>query len=373
MHVVEIVVKIGDSTVELVHLPLDGTYDLGSAPRVDLAVAGFGRFRLVDAGLVRVPVGVPARLAGRPVAGELRVGDAPVELALGLCRVAIRRLARACVPVPRPRVDRRAVVYFAASLVAVLALWLVAVTLAPYREPSVMHPVRWARLLHPMLPVLPKPRPKPQPQAQPKKVAASAPGPAHHAGRARHHAQENTEDGFAALRRFNESWKPPEVVLDGTGAGPDDYASNDFGNNSHFDPDSDHAFDSVKVTRFAIATAGKQLGETLPPPHMEWCDDDSCEARGPIALATYLRELERHRDAISTCYVDHTDQLEGTVRIRFEVTTAGKAYDAEFGGAVKGRGIGSVGRCVAKILAATQWPRESSESQVWLGIRFTAG
>jgi hypothetical protein len=175
------------------------------------------------------------------------------------------------------------------------------------------------------------------------------------------------------VHSFINNWEPPVVVLDGTGGPPEDYATGDFGNSSRFDPDSDPAFDTVKVTRFPIATAGKGLGETLPPPHMEWCDDDSCEARGPIALATYLHELDRHREAISTCYVDHTDQLEGTVRIRFEITTEGKAYDAEYGGAVKGRGIGTVGRCIAKILNATQWPRESSESQVWLGIRFTAG
>jgi hypothetical protein len=104
---------------------------------------------------------------------------------------------------------------------------------------------------------------------------------------------------------------------------------------------------------------------------MEWCDDDSCLARGPLALATFLAELERHREAISTCYVDHTDQVAGSIRIRLDITTAGVAIDEEFGGAPKGRGIGTVGRCVAKILAGVKWPHASEESHVWLGIGFS--
>jgi hypothetical protein len=233
--------------------------------------------------------------------------------------------------------------------------------------------------MHPPPPLPPPPKPKPKqvpPQVQ---VQAQPKAPLGH----EHEQLAPATSGMAQVHQFIKNWKPPAVELDGTGAGPDDYTSNDYGNAKHFDPESDPRYASVKVTKFSSGGHGKMVGETLPPPQIEWCDDDSCLARGPIAMATFLNELDRHRKDISNCYVDHTDQIEGSVRLRFFVTADGRARAATpqvhgdqveiKEGAPLGTGIGTVGRCIAKVIDRAKWPKASEETAVWIGIRFSAG
>ena len=383
MNVIEVVARIGESTIDFVHLPQDRSYVVGNTPGVDLAVPGIGRFPLVDGDLVRIPAGVPATAGGQPVAaGARRAGAEPVELELGLATIAVRLIERARVPVARPRFEWRVAIYVLVSLAAQLALWAAAVTVRPVHDPvprSVRRPVH---VMHPQPLPKPEPRPEPKPKAQ-AKAQTKPHGPmrrAEHAGHAAR-AVEDTEDGFAAVARFAKNWKDPVIELDGTGTDADSYTENDFGNSKHFDPDTDLRYNSVKAAKaWDLPDAGKQLGQTLPPPKMEWCDDDSCLARGPIALAAFLNELERHRAEISACYVDHTDHSAGTVRLRFEISPEGKAHASRqqlvgdqvtvVDGGTLGVGIGTVGRCVAKILDGVRWPQRTEATEVWIGIRF---
>jgi hypothetical protein len=386
MDIVEVVARIGDSTIDLVHLAPGGTYTV--------PLGAIARFPLVEGNLVRIPVGYSAKTAGRRVSGSaLRLRDDTIEVELGITTIAIRKLTRPHMPVARPRFDIRMAIYMFASLIVLLAICLAAITLAPVHDaPARRRPVR---LVHPQPPP-PPPAPTPPPpppqttrtaQQPPRATTAEHPrDPGRHAVRAGAAAESPTEDGYAAIARFAQNVKTPVIELDGTGAGPDDYTSNDYGHTRRFDPTANPEYDSVKVTKWAVASAGKGLGQTLPPPKMQWCDDDSCAAHGPIAMAAFVRELERHREQISNCYVDHTDSVEGPVRIRFSVTTDGKAYarDVRFtgtsggkgmsevrGDAPIGAGIGTVGRCVGKILAGVQWPHASAETDVWIGIAFS--
>src|SRR5438067_738727 len=104
MHVIEVVARIGESTVDLVHLDPAASYHVGNTPGVDLAVPGIGRFPLVDAGLVRIPAGIAATLGGRPVeARAVRAGGEPIALALGLATIEIRAYEYPRIPVARRR------------------------------------------------------------------------------------------------------------------------------------------------------------------------------------------------------------------------------------------------------------------------------
>src|SRR5258706_16202158 len=58
---VEVVARFGDTVIDVAHVSAHESYRIGTAPNVELAIAGLGCFPIVDAGLVRRPVGVQAR------------------------------------------------------------------------------------------------------------------------------------------------------------------------------------------------------------------------------------------------------------------------------------------------------------------------
>jgi hypothetical protein len=375
MKIVEVVARIGDSTITQVHLEPDGRFVIGSEPGCDLAVPGIGRFPLVDGDLVRIPAGVRAN-----VDGAVRLGDDTVEVELGLARVSIRKLARPHVPVPRPPRDLRMPAFLIASLIAQVALWAAAAIIAPYTDPPKKQRLLPVHLAHPAPPKAPEKVPEPPPPPKPQARVQTAPKGNTERPRLRQRhssaSQEATEDGFVALAKFAKNWKDPVVTLDGTGTGPDSYEDYYYGHTRRFDPESDPAYDSVKVTGFVTPTAGKALGQTLPAPRLEFCDDDSCLANGALPLATFIAELEKHRKQIQDCYVDHTDSAEGNIRLRFGVTRDGKPFSLGVANVkavpttVLGTGIGTVGRCVAKILDNVKWPKAKEETAVWIGIAF---
>jgi len=379
MDVVEVAARIGDSTIALVHLEGDQSFVIGSEPGCDLAVTGIGRFPLVAGDLVRIPAGVRAT-----VDGAARAGEDPIVVELGLAVVTIRKLARAAVPVPRPRFELRMTMFLLASLLVQVALWAVAAIVAPYSEPVKPPRILPLHVAHPALPKPPEPakppppEPKAEPKAQPQTSASRA--------RSSHGRREATGSGpttIAGAITELANMKGPVIELDGTGTGPESYEDYYYGHTLKFDPDSNPAYDSVKVGKLAIPSAGKGLGQTLPPPRLVFCDDDSCLARGGITLGAFVAELERHEKQIQDCYVDHTDQVEGTIRLRFGITRDGKAFSTQLTlagndaharkTAVLGTGIGTVGRCVGKILDQVQWPKASVETEVWLGIAFLSG
>lgn len=378
MVIVEVAVRIGDSTVDLIHLDPGERFVVGSEPGTNLSVPGIGRFPLVDGDVVRVPAGVRAIAAGRRLDGALRLGDELVEIELGLAVVSIRKLVRAREPVPRPRVDLTVPAFLLVSLVAQVALWAAAEIVAPYQPPAPHRKLLPVHVGHPALPAKPpdppkqQPPPPPQPQVHVEARRASAAETAA--------PQDTITDVAAAMTDLSKHWKNPEITLDGTNAAPEDYETNQYGHSRRFDPDSDPAYDTVKVTQLPIPSAGKGLGQTLPAPQLVLCDDDSCEVRGALALSTFVAELEKHRKQIQDCYVDHTDQIAGTIRLHFGVSGDGSAFSTrlhvsrdEVSGtrtAIVGTGIGTVGRCVAKLLDRVRWPATRGDTEVWLGIAF---
>ena len=377
--VIEVTAKIGDSTIDVVHVPPGGAYFV--------PIGAFARFPLVDDELVRVPAGAAARVAGHTVGEQrLRIGHDPIELEIGIVHYEIQRIRREPLPVARPRVDRKLPLYFAASAILLVSIWLVAVVTHPYRAPPAKKHPQFVHIDHAETkkPEPAKP-PKPEPAKEATKAAASSGHPRRQsrgevASRAGHDDQELTV--FSAMARV-AALPSPTIELDGSGAGPDDYiVASDYGNGRNFNVDDNPDYASTKVGNYDIPTAGKMLGQTLPPPRIEFCDADSCLAHGPIAVGTFVNELARHEKAISDCYVDHTDHVAGTVRLRFAVSPDGKAhgvspklggasYREDVSGPPVGTGIGTVGRCVASIVGKTRWPKASAETTVWIGIAFS--
>jgi hypothetical protein len=149
--VVEVVARFGGTILDVTHVGPTETYRIGTAPGTSCAVPGLTCFPLVDRGTIRRPLGVDT--VERDGWMELRVG----EVALWISRTKLHRA-----PLGRPRFDIRPIVYGAATLVAHLAIWLIAVAYAPPErlgEKSRMRLVHVAEPPPPPPPVEPTPKP----------------------------------------------------------------------------------------------------------------------------------------------------------------------------------------------------------------------
>lgn len=358
MHVIEVVARLGDSVVGLAHLDAGGCYRIGSAPGVDCGAPGFGTFPLVDRGLVRVPAGLDATLDGRRVEGAVGVRAGTFVIAVGLVTFTIAAIERAEQRVPRSRFDRRPLVFVAASLIAQLALLLAATTLAPYRQPPRVVPEvrRIARVhAHAKLPP-PKAVPKPSPTPAPAPVAARS--RATEVARWMSHGIVAADLGPSIARISGTHDLDAVAALEGPVYDGSEEAS-DFGSTRRrLD------MTTVKVGAWAVPTYLRTSHDLAPVPALEWCDDDSCTTRGPLAIDDVRPLLERHADEIAQCYREHTADLVATVHVRFAIAVDGSVPTA------LGYGSGTVGRCIAAVARRIRWPQASGETAVFVGLVF---
>jgi hypothetical protein len=140
MEVAEIAVRFGDTTFDVRDVAT-GTFRIGTAPDVDLALDGLTSFPLVDwiateRCMLRIPAGVVARQAdGTPLSGSLLLRrDDAIELVID--RLAIRvSLVTRVAPLARPRIDLRWSAWVAGALaVHLFALGLVHAFATPEAE-----------------------------------------------------------------------------------------------------------------------------------------------------------------------------------------------------------------------------------------------
>ena len=378
MDVVELVARIGDTVLEVVHLPPGARFRIGSGPDVDLAVGSLGSFPVIDGGVVRVPAGVVARVDGRRDPGPVIKLEGTIELQVALVTLTIRRVTREARPVPRPRRDRRPYLYVAASLVVQLALWLTAVTVAPFQR--VVHEA--SRVAHltrihdaPPPPPPPPPPPAPKPAATAKASAAGAMRPR---GERRETssapAYSSPGEATAHLAQVIGDIHIAEQVAAADGPADPEGAYNEqnFGGGRHrFDVDKVAPEKTYEVTRWALPTYMHVKGELAPVPSIELCDDDSCTVEGPREMHAILTQMMKHHAEIAMCYREHTGDLDGQIRIRFEISPQGKVT-GEYGkpdGPV-GYGTGTVGRCVAKLAARLRWGQAPAQARVFIGMAF---
>src|SRR5687768_9523871 len=104
-HVLELIVRLGDSVLDVRHLRRDDQFRIGTGPNVDLAVPGHTSFPLVDRAKIRVPIGVvPYEYGGTTV------------VHLGLVSVSLTRRKLAVAPLAHRRFEWRAAAFLLGSL-----------------------------------------------------------------------------------------------------------------------------------------------------------------------------------------------------------------------------------------------------------------
>jgi hypothetical protein len=297
---------------------------------------------------------------------------------LGLVTRTMQRTRLDAPPVPRPAVDRRPIVYLAIFLVAQLAIVLIAFRVSPF-ERLPHHAV--PRIAHVTHVRAPEPPPKPDKPDKPanshedlrQRSAAHVAEGLHDRSPATRVAAASYGEAVAHLGKTFDNINVAGKLADASGpTDPDAIYEGGFGGGGHhFDPDAVAPKETYKVTRWALPTYFHRKGELAPVPSIEWCDDDSCVIEGPLELATVLDELEQHHAEIAQCYREHTGDLEGQIRFRFEVSPEGKVtgtYGKPDGPV--GYGTGTVGRCVAKLAARLRWPQRPETTRVFIGARF---
>jgi hypothetical protein len=298
------------------------------------------------------------------------------ERTLGLVTRTMQRTRLDAPAVPRPAIDGRPLAYLAAALVALLAVVITAFRVAPFERLPRRAAVRIAHVTHVREPEPPPPPPKPAPPAPATTaVAASAPAsrPVHHR-KAEAPSFGSPGEAVAHLAKTFDDIQVAEQLAAADGRPDVESATEEAGfggGGHHLDVDRIAPKETYKVTRWALPTYFRKKGELAPVPSIEWCDDDSCVIQGPLELHAILSELEQHHDEIAQCYREHTGDLEGQIRFRFEVSPEGVVTGTygKHNGPV-GYGTGTVGRCVAKIAMRLHWPQRPDTTRVFIGALF---
>jgi hypothetical protein len=264
MHVAEIAVRLGDTTLEIARVGAGDRFTIGARPGVQLAVAGIGEFPLVESRgtqfVVRAPVGTPLRSDDRLLDERERVlvPHSRVSLVLGLARVDIELVRVEPTLVPRPAFDARPAAYTGASLFAHVVLWAAAGVIAPF-VPFVHHRPQRPRLVS-IASVDPPPAPKP---ATPRPVElddaapSPSPSPRFEIAKVRQHAIQSTAEVARMFDAIDVRGKLDQVgpVYGG------EYKSGDFGTAFIFDPDKRPEFDTIKTGRFETISRGSGAGD----------------------------------------------------------------------------------------------------------------
>jgi hypothetical protein len=326
--VVEVVARFGGTIVDVAHVASTETYRIGCAPDTQLAVPGLTSFPLVSAGNVRFPVGV-----------ERVEHDGWTELRTGALSIFIARTQLAPASLERRRLQWRTPVFVLASLLVHLAIWLVAVTTAPFeRLPGKQRPrLRHAYVAAREPPAVP-PSPQPRVAAHLRKHAlAPAEQPARRASvepTARSLGSSAAETTAKLARQFDQidvvgklsDLRPEDTYVE------DDANARGFGGGrGRFDPTQREGWGTVATGRYATMIYDVKL-----------CPSKSCKVDGPIPALYVRTHLHHHMDAIYDCYVQHAEG-PGTIVLAFTITPDGAVRDA------RGSGLGETGACAARV------------------------
>lgn len=363
---VEVIARLGDTLLDVQHLA-DGGYRLAGAPIVELTAQG---------ALARRPDG-QARVL---VPGER------VELPCGLVTVELALVELAPAPLARPAFERRPYAYALAMLVAHLALWAAAVTIAPFVE-RLPQPRPRPRYVHAPGVAMVVARPEavilPDPVATPPDNLGHGPhGPR---GQGQGHAPSSqrgegtTSSMFDAIARVARDPGLTDMTAITNGFDPDagiydDSAAPGFGRTRQFDPTRDPRFASVAAGRFATTSDGRgagalyDIGVAPPQPRVRLCATAGCRVTGGIDEREVRIELEQQLAPILRCYVDHAPSaVVGNVVLELEIGEDGRVARA------LGHGLGGVGPCVAGIASALEFPTAARATRVRYPMTFQPG
>ncbi|MDB4963676.1 MAG: domain containing protein [Myxococcales bacterium] len=389
MDAVEVVARLGSTTLSIRYLGVGETYRIGTAPGLDLALRVATSFPLVERGVVRIPAGATATvfdaglaspLAGRELWLAARVR---VEVQIGLVSITIARVRTSAMPLPRVPLEARPYLYATASLGAHLLVWALAITFAPQLEPAEKLPVPpRVRVTH--VPQAP-PEPKPDPTMIPAVATASAdptaaPPPA---------APSENPQVARRRRAVSEAREAGMLGSDGLDDMPilvrrtDVEGAFEVGQTYH-EEDADPGFaggprwnpGTIAAGAYATVSEGRGAGEDydLPGavaedrhvPVVEMCTGRPCVADGPISRAVIANTLEDHALALLRCYRHKAEpRSRGTVTLDFEIDRNGEVLRAS------AHGFGEVAPCVLTVLESIDFPIAPGEPQTT--VQFSLG
>jgi hypothetical protein len=320
--VVEVVVRFGDTILDVVYVRPHQTYRIGTAPGLELALPGHTSFPLVAGGRIRCPVGVPVTHVGATI--ELRFAYASVELTKRELDVT---------PVPRPRLRWGVIAFVVASLILHLGIWAAATTLEPFeRLVDVQQPrLRYVHVADREPPPEPPPMPVVEKREEPHAAAAAAPPAAPRKRRAIERI--SVANPAEAASRFAAMVAKTNVVERVSALRPEDTYNEDdanakgFGGSPRFPPG-----ETIKTGDYKVMTYDVKL-----------CPKKSCTLSGPVPGTFVRAQLHEHMDEIYDCYVAHASE-PGTIILEFSIAGDGTVHGA------KGSGLGETGACAARVL-----------------------
>jgi hypothetical protein len=387
----QVVVRFGATLVDVRQLRPGDAFRIGTARDVDLPldVAGLRSFPLVEvtatACVVRVPAGFVARRGLVEVIGVAPATEEPTVLRFGAVAIAITRVSDPYTHVARPALDRRPPAYHAASLVTHVAVWALAITLAtperakPKRQPVVLRHARIVPAPPQRKPEPPKPKPpEPRPneprnhaspqvastQHPPRSAEPGATQPAVTGPLSSGPISASVLAGITKLARVVDEAHVVQRLAEAQQYIEDDVHPGDFGKGKAFDPTGRPEFGTIATGRYQTTDHGAAAGDNYSVEaehervHVRLCDGP-CLAVGGVARDDVDTRLGYKKHQLADCYRAGVAET-----LAFELDIAAD-------GTVKETRISSpIGGCIAKVVAATSFPRASIATRVAYSITF---
>ena len=363
--------RFGDTMIGVTQVAPEGSYCIGTAREVDLAIAApMTSFPIVlgDAKgfVVRKPIGVGELHVGDQAVDEVRLTiDTVVTFVFEQIELTIELVVEPA-PLAKTELDRRPPAYIAGSLIMHLLVWAIAITFAHLprakkpRPPWVVHPVV-ARLA----PTAPYQYPRPAHEvppvttALPPRSAVSSP-PARDAREGTNAAASRDprgaqvdQDGFATFSPtyLEHLKKTDQAVRDALAAsGPlyDEDAVDSFGGGQRkFDPRNRAGWGTIATGRFKTISHGRGAGDEYQLPgevvtELALCESPHCEISGALDKADVQHVIEPMAPALAGCVG------EAALTLDLDIGPNGQVK--------KAHAHGKIGRCAANVIGQLAFP-----------------
>ncbi|MEO8843809.1 MAG: hypothetical protein ABI591_06800 [Kofleriaceae bacterium] len=350
----QITARFSDSLLEVVELEHAGSYRIGAAPDVDLAVANIGSFPIVTGDatgfVVRTPVGMGDATDVRLVA------DQPVTLRFGMITITIELVARAA-PLPLPKVDLRPYAFLGGSLIVHLLVWGAAVVFA--HAPIAKTP-RPRAVMHPVLAKLFPAPPPPVPHPHVTLAAASRSPPVRSGMRENRSALDELAAAAASTPGDANGFSPAyraylkavdQHIKDMLDAADPLYVEEDaagFGKHGGaFDPTHRAGWGTIATGRYQTISSGHGVGDDYhldgeSYPELALCESPHCEIAGALDKDAVQHVIAPQVAALANCVGQ--DSLTLTLEI------------AANGHVTKVHGHGKIARCAANVIGQLAFP-----------------
>jgi hypothetical protein len=351
----QITARFGDSLIEVVEIERDGSYRIGTAPDVDLAVANIGSFPIITGDVrgfrVRTPVGMGE-------ASDVRLAaDQPVTLRFGMIAITIELVARAA-PLPVRTIERRPYAFIVASLIVHLLVWGAAIVFA--HAPIAKKP-RPRTVSHPLLvKLLPVPPPPHQPATASASVSASH--AAKSGGSVRGKRPDLDELAVAAASTPGDSngFSPAyraylkagdQHIKDMLDAADPLYNEDDaegFGKHGGaFDPTHRAGWGTIATGPYKTISSGRGVGDDYhlageTYPELALCESPHCAIAGALDKEAVQHVIAPQVAALANCVG------QDSLTLALEIAPSGHVK--------KVHGHGKVGRCAANVIGQLAFP-----------------